>query len=138
MYNGLYSYIVYCVLTNFTSSGICNQRWIYGIIKYWIELNSKVWKPQWKFELLNPSHGKAHLVCASQLLPATQHVFIINSVCCWEKRNHFLDKMCSFSLLPALPMLTIVVSSCKQEMVTFLSKCSDKASNKIVALASKI
>jgi hypothetical protein len=27
-----YSYIVYCIWTNSTSSGICNQRWMYGII----------------------------------------------------------------------------------------------------------
>jgi len=32
MYNDLYSYIVYRIFTNSTSSGICNPRWIYGII----------------------------------------------------------------------------------------------------------
>jgi hypothetical protein len=32
MYIDLYSYIVYCIWTNSTSSDICKQRWIYGII----------------------------------------------------------------------------------------------------------
>ena len=40
MYNDLYSYIVYCILTNSTYSGICNQRWIFGIInKIELKLN---------------------------------------------------------------------------------------------------
>jgi len=32
MYNDLHSYTVHCIWTNSTSSGICNQRRIYGII----------------------------------------------------------------------------------------------------------
>ena len=44
MYNDLHNYIVYCIWTNSTSIGICNQRWICGIInKIIIIINLWAW-----------------------------------------------------------------------------------------------
>jgi len=131
---GIYVGIVFDVINRSCSCVQSSQCCVPRILTQ----NSEVLKVQWKFERLNPSHRKAHLVCANQLLPATQHnksslqtAFDVET-----KEITFRQDVVIFVSTGSTNAHHCTIKF-KQDTVTFFSKCSDKATNMDLALASR-